>query len=55
MAGAAGSGLARFLVRSLLGALTGGIYTILNYLWPLWDENLQCLDDKIFSTLVVRA
>jgi uncharacterized RDD family membrane protein YckC len=48
-------GLGRFLVRNLLGALTGGIYTILNYLWPLWDEKNQCLDDKIFSTLVVRA
>ena len=48
-------GLGRFLVRTLLGALTGGIYTILNYLWPLWDEKNQCLDDKIFSTLVVRA
>ena len=48
-------GLGRFLVRNLLGALTGGIYTILTYLWPLWDEKKQTLDDKIFSTLVVRA
>jgi uncharacterized RDD family membrane protein YckC len=48
-------GLGRFLVRNLLGALTGGIYTILTYLWPLWDEKNQTLDDKIFSTLVVRA
>jgi uncharacterized RDD family membrane protein YckC len=48
-------GFGRFLVRNLLGALTGGIYTILTYLWPLWDEKKQTLDDKIFSTLVVRA
>jgi uncharacterized RDD family membrane protein YckC len=48
-------GLGRFLVRNLLGALTGGIYTILTYLWPLWDEKKQTLDDKIFSTLVVRV
>jgi uncharacterized RDD family membrane protein YckC len=48
-------GLGRFLVRNLLGALTGGIYTILTYLWPLWDEKKQTLDDKIFSTLVVRT
>ena len=48
-------GLGRFLVRNLLGALTGGIYTILTYQWPLWDEKKQTLDDKIFSTLVVRV
>jgi uncharacterized RDD family membrane protein YckC len=49
------TGVGRFLVRNLLGALTGGIYTILTYLWPLWDERKQTLDDKIFSTLVVRV
>jgi len=48
-------GLGRFLVRTLLGAITGGVYTILTYLWPLWDEKKQTLDDKIFGTLVVRA
>ena len=49
------TGLGRFLVRTLLGAITGGVYTILTYLWPLWDEKKQTLDDKIFGTLVVRA
>jgi uncharacterized RDD family membrane protein YckC len=48
-------GLGRFLVRNLLGVLTGGIYTVLTYLWPLWDEKNQTLDDKIFATLVVRV
>ena len=49
------TGIGRLLVRGLLGGVTGGIYTILTYLWPLWDERNQTLDDKIWSTLVVRA
>jgi uncharacterized RDD family membrane protein YckC len=50
-----GVGLGRYLVRTLLGNISFGIYTLLTYLWPLWDERKQTLDDKIFSTLVVRA
>ena len=50
-----GTGLGRYFVRQLLGGASGGIYTLLTYLWPLWDERNQTLDDKIFSTLVVRA
>ena len=50
-----GIGLGRYLVRQLLGGVSAGIYTLLTYLWPLWDERRQSLDDKIFSTLVVKA
>lgn len=50
-----GVGLGRYLVRTLLGNISFGIYTLLTYLWPLWDERRQSLDDKIFSTLVVNA
>ena len=50
-----GIGLARYLLRTFLGNITFGIYTLLTYLWPLWDERRQSLDDKIFSTLVIRA
>jgi len=50
-----GIGLGRYLVRQLLGGVSSGIYTLLTYLWPLWDERNQSLDDKIFSTLVIRA
>jgi len=50
-----GVGLGRYLVRTLLGNISFGIYTLLTYLWPLWDERKQSLDDKIFSTLVVKA
>lgn len=50
-----GVGLGRYFVRALLGNVSFGIYTLLTYLWPLWDERNQSLDDKIFSTLVVKA
>ncbi|MBM7790143.1 RDD family protein [Tenggerimyces flavus] len=50
-----GTGLGRLLLRALLGGVTSGIYTILTYLWPLWDDHRQTLDDKIFSTVVIRS
>lgn len=31
------------------------IPTVLNYLWPLWDEKHQALHDKIVKSRVVRA
>jgi uncharacterized RDD family membrane protein YckC len=33
----------------------GGIYSLLNYLWPLWDDKNQALHDKIAKTNVVRT
>lgn len=48
-------GIGRLLLRTALGNITFGIYTLLTYLWPLWDERKQSLDDKMLSTLVVRA
>jgi uncharacterized RDD family membrane protein YckC len=48
-------GIGRLLLRSLLGNVTAGIYTLLTYLWPLWDERHQSLDDKMLGTVVVRA
>ena len=32
----------------------GGLYSILNYLWPLWDSKKQALHDKVAKTNVVR-
>jgi uncharacterized RDD family membrane protein YckC len=32
----------------------GGIYSLLNYLWPLWDDKNQALHDKVAKTNVVR-
>jgi uncharacterized RDD family membrane protein YckC len=48
-------GLGRWFLRQLLGNASGGVYTIVTLLWPLWDERRQTLDDKILSTLVVQA
>ena len=32
----------------------GGLYAIVNYLWPLWDGKKQALHDKLAKTNVVR-
>jgi uncharacterized RDD family membrane protein YckC len=32
----------------------GGLYSIVNYLWPLWDSKKQALHDKLAKTNVVR-
>ena len=53
-----------FIVRAILvkgfvvgiaGQITFGIFTLANYLWPLWDKERQALHDKMASTYVVRA
>jgi uncharacterized RDD family membrane protein YckC len=49
------TGIGRLFLRNVLGNVTFGIYTLLTYLWPLWDDKNQSLDDKMLSTLVVRA
>jgi len=32
-----------------------GIPTLLNYLWPLWDDQDRCLHDMVCDTRVIRA
>lgn len=34
---------------------TSGIVTLIDYLWPLWDEKRQALHDKMVSSRVVLA
>jgi uncharacterized RDD family membrane protein YckC len=51
--------LAQFGVRLLnlvpaVGVLVG-LYLLLDYLWPLWDEKNQALHDKVAATNVVRV
>ena len=48
-----GTGVARFLVPTLINSATGGVYLIIDYLWPLWDDDNQRVSDKMFSTQVV--
>jgi uncharacterized RDD family membrane protein YckC len=44
----------KWLLFGILGALTGGIAQLLDYLWPLWDEQNRCLHDMIVDSRVVR-
>ena len=48
-----------FIIKGVLGGLlssiTGGLYWVVDHLWPLWDGNSQALHDKMMSTLVVQS
>ena len=49
-------GMLRLLVPNLIVVVTGGfgaVYVIIDYLWLLWDDDNQCLTDKMFKTQVV--
>jgi len=46
-------GLGRSIIPSALGSFSSGIYQLIDYLWPLWDDKNQRLTDKMFSTQVV--
>tara|TARA_B100000959_G_scaffold191470_1_gene200187 strand:- start:4715 stop:5386 length:672 start_codon:yes stop_codon:yes gene_type:complete len=46
-------GLGRSIIPSLLGSFSSGIYQLIDYLWPLWDDKNQRITDKMFSTQVV--
>jgi uncharacterized RDD family membrane protein YckC len=37
----------------VVGSLAG-VYTLLDYLWPLWDDKKQAIHDKVAKTNVVR-
>ena len=51
--------LREFVVKNLLFGVVGGwffgIPTLLNYLWPLWDDQNRCLHDMIVKSHVVRT
>ena len=38
----------------IAGSLTAGLAPLLDYLWPLWDEENRCLHDFIVNTRVVK-
>ena len=50
--------LREFVIKGLLGgvlsSITGGIYTVVDHLWPLWDPKRQALHDKMVNTIVVQ-
>lgn len=41
--------------KTILSAVTCGLYGIVDALWCLWDPRRQCLHDKVGSTFVVVA
>jgi uncharacterized RDD family membrane protein YckC len=42
------------LLFGILGAITGGLATLLDLLWPLWDEENRALHDFVVDTRTVR-
>ena len=41
------------LLFGLLGGLTGGLANLLDYLWPLWDEENRALHDFVVDTRTI--
>ncbi|MFB9378669.1 RDD family protein [Kineococcus gynurae] len=52
-----GQAILRWLTREApanLLSVVGGVYLLLDSLWPLWDKRRQGLHDKLGKTVVVR-
>jgi len=50
--------LREFAIKNLLFGTVGGFFVlplVLNYLWPLWDNENRALHDMLASTRVVKA
>ena len=43
------------VVAHFLAVVTGGLFILVDCLWPLWDGNRQALHDKMAETLVVQV
>lgn len=48
-------GVGRGIVEGLLGGLTCGLGSFVDYLWPLWDDDNQTLHDMAVSAVVLDA
>ena len=46
--------LVKGLVVGTAGSITFQVFWLVNYLWPLWDANLQAVHDKMVGTYVVK-
>lgn len=44
----------KFIVMGALSGILFGIFFFVNYLFPLFDKDLQAIHDKIVSSVVVR-
>ena len=50
------TGLLRdFLFKTVLGTVTAGLFTLVDFLWPLWEGESRALHDLVARTHVVRA
>lgn len=51
--------LRELVIKGLLFGVVGGwflaIPTVLDFLWPLWDDENRCLHDFVVSTHVVES
>jgi uncharacterized RDD family membrane protein YckC len=47
--------VAKTLVFQLAAAFVLGLATLLDYLWPLWDDRNQALHDQLASTVVMKG
>jgi uncharacterized RDD family membrane protein YckC len=45
----------KYLLFGFVGSFFFSIPTIVNYLWPLWDDQNRCLHDMIVKSHVVRT
>lgn len=43
------------LIGHFLAIITLGLFLVVDFLWPLWDQQRQTLHDKMAETLVVQA
>lgn len=48
-------GLVKGLLIALIAIFTFFLLPLVNYLWPLWDDENRCLHDYLCSTRVVEA
>jgi uncharacterized RDD family membrane protein YckC len=44
-----------FLFAAVLGSVTLGLAGVVDYLWPLWDEENRALHDYVVNTRTVLA
>ncbi|MBC8195785.1 MAG: RDD family protein [Acidimicrobiia bacterium] len=47
-------GLGRWIVPGLINSVIN-VFQLIDYLWPLWDDENQRVTDKMFKTQVVEA
>jgi uncharacterized RDD family membrane protein YckC len=50
--------LREFVIKNLLVGVVGGFFVVgplINYLWPLWDDQNRCLHDLMVDSRVILA